>query len=598
MNFSLTASHAFRNSNAKVKFYGSRKTDFHGLRLGSAQGVGTIMPRRQLRANSTNNQASPRLSIRARLMLLALLAVVPLTLDRVRLLEASRTERLEMASNEAVDLAKRGADAQLEVINSTRAVLQVVGRAYITLSQDGQDCGKFLVGFALDVPWIKGLSAVGPNGRIACSTRPTAVGLDVSDREYIEDVRRTRDFVLSDYLITRGDRQPAIIGAYPATTNDNSVGAIILASVDLQWFTGLAKLVEKRPAASITLLDRNATILEQSPEVGLVGRNFSDHPLAREIFLRSDRWRDGTVTMAGFDGVRRIFAVTRLPHTNARIAVGLDETEVLSRIDREIGIAYLQLALFGILTLLAAWFGGEQLIVEPIRTLARTATRIGRGDLDARPNRESWAREFAPLAAALSEMAARLAERDRELRSENRHLETLASIDSLSGLANRRSFDARLEAEWQRARGLHQPIALMMVDVDHFKLFNDNYGHVEGDECLRLIGRTLSLALNSNADFAARYGGEEFVLLLPDTTVAGALDIAERLRVVVADLRIMHRWAPCGHVTISIGVTSLIPVDASSPQDLLQAADAGLYAAKRRGRNKVSTGEPALLPAA
>ena len=103
-------------------------------------------------------------------MLLALLAVVPLTLDRVRLLEASRTERLEMASNEAVDLAKRGADAQLEVINSTRAVLQVVGRAYITLSQDGQDCGKFLVGFALDVPWIKGLSAVGPNGRIACST--------------------------------------------------------------------------------------------------------------------------------------------------------------------------------------------------------------------------------------------------------------------------------------------------------------------------------------------------------------------------------------------------------------------------------------------
>src|SRR6266545_3244409 len=159
------------------------------------------MPRSRLRTNSTDRGAPPRLSIRARLMLLALLAVVPLTLDRVRLLETSRTERLEMAAGEVLDLARRGADAQLQVINSTRAVLQVVARAYITLAQDGQSCTRFLAGFVIDVPWIKGLSAVGPNGRIMCSTRRTAVGLDVSDREYIHDARRTWDFVLSDYLI-------------------------------------------------------------------------------------------------------------------------------------------------------------------------------------------------------------------------------------------------------------------------------------------------------------------------------------------------------------------------------------------------------------
>jgi len=329
-------------------------------------------------------------------MLLALLAVVPLTLDRVRLLETSRTERLETAAGEVLDLARRGADAQLQVINSTRAVLQVVARAYITLAHDGQSCTKFLAGFVIDVSWIKGLSAVGPNGRIMCSTRRTAVGLDVSDREYIHDARRTWDFVLSDYLIARGDHQPAIIAAYPTLGKDDSVDAIILASVDLQWFAGLASLVEKRPGASITLLDRNATVLERFPEAGMSGRNYANHPLSREIFLRDDT--SGTTTMPGFDGVRRIYAFAQLAHTNARIVVGLDEAEVLSRIDREIGIAYLQLALFGILTLLAAWFGGEQLIVEPIRALARTAARIGRGDLDARPNRESWAIEFAPLA--------------------------------------------------------------------------------------------------------------------------------------------------------------------------------------------------------
>jgi diguanylate cyclase (GGDEF)-like protein len=304
------------------------------------------------------------------------------------------------------------------------------------------------------------------------------------------------------------------------------------------------------------------------------------------------------VTAPGFDGVRRIYAYVPLVATNARLLVGLDEAEVLRRIDREIGIAYLQLALFGILTLLAAWFGGEQLIVEPIRALARTAGRIGRGDLDARPDREKLALEFAPLAAALTDMAIKLAERERELRTANRHLEALASIDSLSGLANRRSFDARLEAEWQRAANLKRPIALMMIDVDHFKLFNDNYGHVEGDQCLRVIGETLAASAHHKADFAARYGGEEFVLLLPDTDVGVALAIAERLRAAVATLAIGHGFAPSGHVTISIGVAALVPSVTQDPQALIEAADAGLYAAKRNGRNRVWAESQAMTPAA
>jgi diguanylate cyclase (GGDEF)-like protein len=537
---------------------------------------------------------APWLSIRARLMLLALLAVVPLTLDRVRLLEASRTERIEMASAEVLDLAKRGADAQLEMINATRAVLEVVARAYITLVRSGQDCSTFLAGFVIDVPWIRALSVVGPNGRIVCSTRHQAVGLDVSDRSYIQDARFSWGFVLSDYLIERTTSQPAVIAAYPTLGKDDSVDAIILAPVDLQWVGRLSSLIESRTGAAALLLDRNGTVLADFPRWVERGRNFADHPLYREVFSRFD----GTVTTAGFDGVRRIFAFTRLAGTDARMVVGLDETEVLRRVDREIDIAYLQLALFGMLTLLAAWFGGEQLIVEPIRALARTAARIGRGDLDARPSRDKLAIEFAPLAAALTDMAIKLAARDRELRSANRDLETLASIDSLCGLANRRSFDARLQAEWQRAADLRRPIALMMIDVDHFKLFNDNYGHLEGDHCLRAIGEVLSRASTHNADFAARYGGEEFVLLLPDTNLATALDVAERLRATVAALCIDHRFAPCGCVTISIGVACVTPTGANSPQTLIEAADGGLYAAKRNGRNKVWADRRAMIPAA
>jgi diguanylate cyclase (GGDEF)-like protein len=145
---------------------------------------------------------------------------------------------------------------------------------------------------------------------------------------------------------------------------------------------------------------------------------------------------------------------------------------------------------------------------------------------------------------------------------------------------------------------LKRAISLVMIDVDHFKLFNDNYGHLEGDECLREIGQTLAAAASHKADFAARYGGEEFVLLLPDTTLAAALDVAERLRAAVAALSIDHDFAPCGHVTISIGVATLTPTGADGRQTLIEAADAGLYAAKRNGRNQVWADARELTPAA
>ena len=112
-------------------------------------------------------------------------------------------------------------------------------------------------------------------------------------------------------------------------------------------------------------------------------------------------------------------------------------------------------------------------------------------------------------------MAKKLAEREEELRIANEHLDELASLDGLTGLANRRGFDRQLEQEWRRAGEINEPVALMMIDIDHFKLYNDRYGHVSGDTCLRSVGETLSLVTLENAVLVARYGGEEFALLLP-----------------------------------------------------------------------------------
>jgi len=245
--------------------------------------------------------------------------------------------------------------------------------------------------------------------------------------------------------------------------------------------------------------------------------------------------------------------------------------------------------------LLAAWLAGEKLIVSPIRALAKRAARFGSGEFDAPMQPTVWIAEFQSLAAAFDDMAHKLAERERELRSANLHLTELASSDGLSGLANRRGFDARLEAEWGLAAELRRPIALLMIDVDHFKLFNDRYGHLEGDHCLRGVGEVLMKISKGEADFGARYGGEEFALLLPGAGLEKAVQIAERLRRTVESLSFANTQSPWGFVTVSVGVASLIPENGDSAEKLVEAADAGLYAAKRHGRNTVVAHDPVVL---
>jgi len=545
------------------------------------------------RAGTTVTTSKPRVSIRTRIMILALMLIVPLMVDRVRLLENTRTERIGRAIDEVADLAQRGTEAQSEIINSTRALLQVAARAYAALAGSGQNCTAFLAGFATDVPWIRALSIVGPDDRIVCSTRATSVGIDVSDREYIRKARLTSDFVLSEYLVERANNQPAVMAAYPVSGKDESTKAIILAPVDLQWVERFAQLIDQRKGASAFLLDRQGTVLSRLPGRGLMdGRSAPDHPLIRAAISE----RNGTLRAAGLDGVHRIYGFSELPGTDTRIVVGINEREALGRIDRDISIAYFQLTMFGLLAMLLAWFGGERFIIAPIRALARTAASIGRGELKARPAREKWTVEFAPLADAMTDMAKKLAEREHDLRAANRHLEELALIDSLSGLPNRRSFDVRLASTWLAAEPSF-PISMVMMDVDHFKLFNDTRGHLEGDNCLRMIGRSIE-AIVREGDFAARYGGEEFVMLLPGVDAEQAFEIAERSRRTIEALRIPHQAAPSGIVSVSVGVATLTVVQAVNEQQLIEAADAALYEAKRRGRNTVAVwSEPTLAKA-
>lgn len=167
-------------------------------------------------------------------------------------------------------------------------------------------------------------------------------------------------------------------------------------------------------------------------------------------------------------------------------------------------------------------------------------------------------------------------------------LRRLSFLDGLTGIGNRRRFDEIFSREWRRCMRSGQPVAVIMVDVDHFKAYNDCYGHHAGDECLRAVAAMLDAVAQRPGDFAARYGGEEFVCLLPETDGDGACMVAERLRDIVTARAIPHAAsATAPYVTISIGYAAAVPTDETEPQSLLAQADEALYTAKKSGRNRV-----------
>jgi diguanylate cyclase (GGDEF)-like protein len=370
---------------------------------------------------------------------------------------------------------------------------------------------------------------------------------------------------------------------------------VVSGVLDINWLGRIARTIAERSGSVVLMVDGGGTVITRQPDPGnWVGRQLDNQPLIMWLITRSE----GVITEKDVDGVRRIYGVVQLPGTQARLAMGLDEGEVLRRVSSEMGLTYLQLSLIVGFMLAAIWLTGERLIVKPIESLARSARRFGRGDLGERIGDKPWVTEFIPLAAALDDMAVELASRESELRAANERLRALATMDSLTGLANRRQLDLKLTIEWQLAIELQHPIALLMVDIDHFKPFNDHYGHPEGDFCLRRVGKTLSAAIRKDTDLAVRYGGEEFVLLLPGADASEAVDVAERLRRAVEELRIAHAAAPSGHVTISVGVAALIPAARQAAERLIETADAALYAAKRCGRNAVIVHESTTLAAA
>ncbi|MGA7809730.1 diguanylate cyclase domain-containing protein [Bradyrhizobium sp.] len=532
------------------------------------------------------------LGIRARLALLAVILVAPLMLERARSLEDARAKQIAAASEEFSSLARHSADMQREVISSVETILK--SAAYIRASAGGitRTCDILRASLPSNLPWIRNLLLVGGDGRVQCSTNNTFIGVDVGKRPYIQKARATGDIVFSDFTYVPAINTAVVLAAFPVSAINPDSDSIIVASINLDWMSKMMSNLGGRAGISSALIDRSGIVLAApSDQAGIIGRSLDDVPVLSAIAERAlgSDLEEGSLSFVAADGSKRAISFARIADTGSRLITSIDEDKVTAAINRDIRTAYLQLLFVSLFVLLGALIAAEKLIIGPIDMLATMAKRFGQGDWSVRAAPSRLPGEFVPLARAFNAMAAQLSERERELVATNDRLTVMASIDMLSGLANRRGFQSRLDFEWMKAQQYDCELSLLMIDVDHFKLYNDTYGHPEGDTCLTRLGGTLSGIAAETLGFAGRYGGEEFCLLLPNVDAARACEIGELVRAAVEALAMPHATSAHQCVTVSIGIACTKPGGSQTPGDLIEAADAALYAAKHRGRNNVVT---------
>ena len=330
---------------------------------------------------------------------------------------------------------------------------------------------------------------------------------------------------------------------------------------------------------------------DNAPESGLVAA------IARSVAENSSNfvsYRDG-------DNREQLAAFAPVPRTSWMVV----NVTPLNALNAEVRSIRNKIILIGVLCFILALvlsFIIARSISLPLKQLVGVmkATRTGhyliRMDYEGKDEITELSQRFNDMASKVHQHNERLeelvAERTRELEQANRQLEALSATDSLTGIANRRRFDEALSGELRRAVRSQKPLALMMLDVDYFKNYNDRYGHLAGDDCLRTIARVMRASSRRATDLAARYGGEEFAVIVAESDAANVVQFAENIRNAVAALQIPHEESPFGCVTCSIGVIAVQVDENMSTDTLLRLADVALYQAKALGRNRVALSDP------
>ncbi|MFZ6658109.1 sensor domain-containing diguanylate cyclase [Undibacterium sp. TJN19] len=412
---------------------------------------------------------------------------------------------------------------------------------------------NLLVRRVAELPQLNGLFIYDENGRwLVNSQANTPINANNSDRDYFIYHRDHPDDKPYIGIPLRSRSTGAWILTVSRRINhrDGSFSGVALATINIDYFNKFYDSFNIGDAGSIVVVLNNGTMLTRRPLLAdSIGKSMLNTTVFRD---NASKHAYGTFTAkSAQDGVMRQNSFRHMEKYPLFTSVALSEDEML-----------------------ADWRADTYLHSAGVAALIIVLGSIGFylvGQIKKRADAEA---EVVRTRDALQAL--------------NQTLERLSLQDGLTELANRRHFDMALDEEFNRALRTATSLALIMIDVDSFKQYNDLYGHAAGDDCLRKISQILKSSQNRSGDLAARYGGEELCVLLPGTDVNGATAIAEKIRIAIQNMAIDHAGNTTGVVTVSAGVEALIPLPyQDKPLTLIQAADKALYAAKAGGRNRV-----------
>lgn len=413
---------------------------------------------------------------------------------------------------------------------------------------------------------------------------------DFSDTEFFRRAKSGRPYRSG---ITFHDGMPSMILAMAVGPEE---AGITVAEVDLEFLLDGISRIKVGAAGHAYAVDARGTMIAH-PDIGLVLKETSLAvlPQVQAAIRKAGHGPQDFVAAHDLQGAPVLTAFGAIPQLGWFVFVEEPLAEAYRPLLAQVGRSVVLVLVGMVFTLLTSLLLVRRMI-KPIHALRRGAALIGQGALDHRivvetgDEIEELAKGFNRMAEQLQDSYATLehkvAERTRELEASNLQLAALSTTDALTGIANRRRFDDVLATEWSRAIRTGQPLALGMMDIDWFKQYNDHHGHQAGDECLREVAQVFAANVCRSGDVVARYGGEEFVFMAPDTSAEAALQISNRVCAALSALAIPHAGSEFGHITVSIGIASIVPSADNSAEALLRASDQAMYRAKKLGRNQ------------
>lgn len=415
----------------------------------------------------------------------------------------------------------------------------------------------------------------------------TKSNIPLADREYFKASMQGHEFV-SDILASRTTGEPVIVISAPVKDREGNIQGVVFGSVKLATINKLISQFDTSQSGETGLISRKGYLLSDS--------KYKEKITKLEIKVDTDIVRKALAgepaprLYTNYMGEEVYGAYQWIKEGNWLVISEISKQEALYSYYRTLSMMLIILVSV-ILVMFFFMVRVSNHLLQPLRHLLEGVKNLKKGDyshqIDTQVLKTSPT-EFQQLCKTFNQMSATIYQNRQQLEETNLVLQRLSSMDDLTDIANRRSFDQYLHREWKQAKRSKTSLSLIMLDVDYFKQYNDTYGHQAGDQCLQKVAQVLESVVQRPRDLVARYGGEEFAIILPETDVEGATLVAEQIRRSIEELRIPHKASDTfEYITISLGVTSIIPNSQNKVKDFVGLADRALYQAKEKGRNKV-----------